>query len=287
MSFIESPRFPIDVSYGFRGGPMFRTKVVEMASGHEKRNQDWSRARRRYDAAHGVKSQAELDVLLAFFLAVGKGKLNGFRVRDWADYQVTVANGIIGSGVGDGTPTLQLAKRYTSGANTSDRDITKPVSASIYRGGVLQASPTNYTLDTTNGEVSFVALGSAVVSSHVIGATHQVVTASDPGLSIGEKMYLSGVTGTAATLLNGIAHTISNKSGAGPYTWTLATSTGGSPTLTASGGTAAKYPQASDTLTWAGEFDTPCRFDTDEMVSRIEDLDVHTWGQIPIIEIRV
>ena len=51
-------------------------------------------------------------------------------------------------------------------------------------------------------------------------------------------------------------------SGAGPYTWTINAVTTG---LTASGGTAYEYPQATDALTWAGDFDVPARFDTDEM----------------------
>jgi hypothetical protein len=35
--------------------------------------------------------------------------------------------------------------------------------------------------------------------------------------------------------------------------------------LTASVGTAYAYPQASDALTWAGDFDVPVSFATDEL----------------------
>ena len=78
---------------------------------------------------------------------------------------------------------------------------------------------------------------------------------------MGEKIHISGVSGTAATALNNLAHTITAKTGTGPYTWTISTATTG---LTASVGTAKEYAQDADTLTWAGEFDVPVRFDSDE-----------------------
>lgn len=40
-----------------------------------------------------------------------------------------------------------------------------------------------------------------------------------------------------------------------------------------------------DTYTWGGEFDVPCRFDTDVMNASIEDVEAYSWGSIPIKEI--
>lgn len=39
--------------------------------------------------------------------------------------------------------------------------------------------------------------------------------------------------------------------------------------------------------TWEGEFDVPCRFDTDTMRATITSYSVYDWGQIPVKEIRV
>jgi len=46
-------------------------------------------------------------------------------------------------------------------------------------------------------------------------------------------------------------------------------------------------PDNMDTLTWAGQFDVPCRFDIDEMRGTPNDGGLWTWETIPIVEIRV
>lgn len=38
---------------------------------------------------------------------------------------------------------------------------------------------------------------------------------------------------------------------------------------------------------WSGEFDVPCRFDTDQMKASIDPGMYFSWGNIPVIEIRV
>lgn len=291
MSFYESPRFPDDIAYGAQGGPMYSTDVVAVSSGYEHRNSNWAAARLKWDVGY-TRTQAQLDTLRDFFHAM-RGRAHGFRFKDHSDYQVTTSNGRIGAAaVGDGTPgPMQLVKRYTSGAQTTDRDIAKPVAGSvaIYKGGVLQTATTHYTLDTTTGMVTWVALDSEAITGHTVGASHQFTTAADmPGLTIGEKVYLSGVTGTAASALNGLAHTISNKTGAGPYTWTISTAT---TALTASGGTGYEYPQAADAMTWSGEFDVPCRFDTDELRAQMLESGpgrrMYQLASVPVVEIRL
>lgn len=290
MSFLEQ-RLPDDISYGAQGGPMYATDVVSVASGFEHRNANWAAARLKFDLGY-TRTQAQLDALVAFFHAV-KGRAHGFRLKDHADYQASAAAGRLGAAaVGDGTPgPFQLYKRYSSGAETSDRKIVKPVAGtvSVYKNAVTQTSGSHYTLDTTTGLVTWVALDSKAITGHTPGAAHQFTTATDlSGLAIGEMVYLSGITGTAAATLNNLAHTISNKTGAGPYTWTLSTVTTG---LTASGGTAYEYPQAADALTWAGEFDVPARFDTDEL--RYQMLEsgpgrrMYQLASVPVLEVRL
>lgn len=290
MAFIESPRFPERIAYNSRGGVRFRTAKVETLSGREYRVQRWPQGLRHYDLAHSVKLQTEIDELDAYFHAVGQGDTNMFRFKDIRDYAVTQANGFIGTGVGDGTPVLQLRKRYSAGSNVFNRDIRKPVAsgATGYRNAValvVGASPGQIAIDYTTGLLTFVADDTEAITGHTPGATHVFTTAADISvLSIGEKVYLTGVTGTAATTLNGLAHTISNKTGAGPYTWTLSTNTTG---LTASSGTAFAYPQASDVLTWEGPFDIPVRFDIDEFMPYIVGPGKYRLDSLPLVERRV
>lgn len=46
-------------------------------------------------------------------------------------------------------------------------------------------------------------------------------------------------------------------------------------------------PSSIVPVKWRGEFDVPCRFDTDQMITDIEGREAYRWGQIPIVEIRV
>jgi uncharacterized protein (TIGR02217 family) len=159
MAFIEV-RFPTDIAYGAVGGPEYSTDIVITQSGFEQRNANWSQARGSYNVAHGVKTQAQLNTLIAFFRA-RKGRADGFRFKDWTDYQITAQ--AIGTGDGS-TKTFQLVKTYASGTTSETRLITKPVAGTvnIYLGGVLQSGGA-YTLDTTSGQVTFTtAPGSGV-----------------------------------------------------------------------------------------------------------------------------
>lgn len=290
MAFIETPRFPDGISYGAVGGPEFSTNVVVVNSGYEQRNANWSAPRGQWDVAHAARTEAEQKTLLAFFRNVG-GRRDGFRFKDWADYQADVTAGLLGTGYGTGLPTYQLVKRYTSGSSTHDRSIAKPVagSVSLTRGGspvALGAGAGNAAIDTTTGIVTFVADASASASSITAGSTTQVVLPTNPGtLTAGQLLYLTGFSGADAALVNGLAHTINSVSGAGPYTFTLATNTNGK-TITLGSGAGKKYPQASEALAWAGEFDVPARFDIDKMQVSIIDKGIYGWQSVPIVEIR-
>ena len=290
MSFVESPRFPDGIGYRTVGGPGFRTTVIPTQSGREYRNKKWSQARRRYDVAHAAKLREEIEELYAFFYAVGEGRANGFRFRDVSDFDATASEGVLGAGFGSGVPTYQLKKRYTAGALVHDRDISKPVSGSVvvYRNAspvTVGAGAGQISIATATGIITFVADVSRAISGHTPGASHVFTTAAEiTGLIIGSRVYLSGITGTAAATLNGASHEITGKSGAGPYTWTIAAATTG---LTASSGTAEKYPQVGDLLTWSGEFDVPVRFDVDEFPVVLEDRDVFGLETLPMIELRV
>jgi uncharacterized protein (TIGR02217 family) len=67
MSGFHEVRFPDNIAYGATGGPEFATTMVATSSGHEKRNVNWSEARGRWDVATGLKKQAQIDELIAFF----------------------------------------------------------------------------------------------------------------------------------------------------------------------------------------------------------------------------
>ena len=127
MSSFHEVRFPDNIAYGATGGPEFATTVVATGSGHEKRNVNWAVARGRWDVASGLKKQAQIDELIAFFRA-RRGKACGFRFKDWTDY--TASGQLLGTG-DDVLTQFQLVKHYPSGSVIEVRTITKPVAGTV------------------------------------------------------------------------------------------------------------------------------------------------------------
>jgi len=146
----QEVRFPTDISYGSGGGPEFSTEVVELASGHEQRNVNWTYSRERWNVAYGVKDETLLDILIAFFYA-RQGRAIGFRFKNHADFEGTAVE----LGAGDGsTVDFQLIKVYDSGGFSYTRKISKPVSGTvtIYIDSVEE---TSLSIDYTTGVVTF------------------------------------------------------------------------------------------------------------------------------------
>ena len=119
-------QFPPEISFGAVGGPQFKTTIVTLDSGHERRNIDWSVARGEWDVQHGLKDQAAIDALIAFYRA-REGMAHGFRFKDWSDYQLARQD----IGTTDGAAAaFQIFKRYTSLVDY-DRAIAKPVAGTV------------------------------------------------------------------------------------------------------------------------------------------------------------
>lgn len=302
MSFLET-RLLDCVAMGRQGGPSFSTGMVSVRSGYESRNQNWQQARHKFDIGMVARPLSEFEAIKSAFMVVG-GRANGFRFKDATDYTVLAAAGypqpmhgttqVATAGLGYGVPSYQLRKRYTTGAGSHLRDIRKPVAGTLTLTRAAApvtagASPGNYAIDTTTGVITFVADQNRNVSSHTVGADHIMVMASafSPNFVIGQRIYISGVTGTAADVLNGLSHEITNVS---TSTITIATATTG---LTATGGSGYFYPQASEALAFACQFDVAVRFDVDEFDAVVVDREgaggelLLQLPSIPIIEIRV
>lgn len=277
MAFIETPRFPEDISYGASGGPGYKTDVVVVDSGFEKRNITWADARAVYDVAHGLKTPSQLATLIAYFRAM-KGRAHGFRYKDWADFAASLTTGYLGTGVGTGYPTYQLNKYYAAGSLSELRKITKPVTgATLYSDSVAQGS---WTLNTTTGVATTVATSTKTITG-ITQANPGVVTATAHGFSNGDLIYISGVVGM--TQVNLLVFTIA---GVTANTFSIGVNTTAYGAYS-SAGTAAKFSQPANVLRWVGDFDVPCRFDTDEMRVSIDDFNAFTWGQIPVVEVRI
>ncbi|MBA4804927.1 MAG: DUF2460 domain-containing protein [Brevundimonas sp.] len=150
-------RLPARLAFGSTGGVERRTEIVTLASGHERRSTPWSAGRRRYLIGASLRSLDDMAALTAFFEA-RRGRLYGFRFRDFADFR-SCAPGATPRptdqplGEGDGARTLfQLVKRYGE-ADGFERRIDKPVSGTVRVavGGVETAA---FDLDPVAGQVT-------------------------------------------------------------------------------------------------------------------------------------
>lgn len=163
-------RFPLDIALGARGGPERATDIVTLASGREERNSRWRHARRRYNAAYGVKSRADMQQVLAFF-EERRGRFHSFLWRDGLDFSSSAGatpgplDQEIGSG--DGVKvSFTLTKRYGADFDPYLRPITKPVPGTV-RVAVAGAETIAFTLDPLTGEVTLAtppAEGAAVTA---------------------------------------------------------------------------------------------------------------------------
>jgi uncharacterized protein (TIGR02217 family) len=128
--------FPLEIGQDAEVTAEFSTNVVTMLSGQERRNTDWADARLAYDVAPGVRSEAELATLIAFFRA-RRGAAIAFRFADPFDDSSNGATGEPAAtdqaiGIGDGVTTdFALIKTYGAGAGAQVRRITRPRNGSV------------------------------------------------------------------------------------------------------------------------------------------------------------
>jgi len=158
MQAYDDIAYPLPLGMDATIAPEFSTTVAVTASGFERRNSLWTDARLRFDVGPGIRSEAELGELIAFFRA-RRGAARGFRLRDPSDNSSqdmigvpTMIDQLIG--VGDGTTaSFALVKRYGEDGAQQVRRITRPVSGSVLVS-VDGAAASAWTLDPL-GVVTF------------------------------------------------------------------------------------------------------------------------------------
>lgn len=170
MSFHET-RLPARLAFGSTGGVERRTEVVTLASGYERRSTPWAAGRRRYLIGANLRSLDDMAALTDFFEA-RRGRLYGFRFRDFADFRSCAPGGTPGPldqvlGEGDGGRTaFALVKRHGEGDGGWARTIAKPVEGTV-RIAVDGAEVEDFEVDTTTGVVTLAgapAEGAAVTA---------------------------------------------------------------------------------------------------------------------------
>jgi len=150
MSFHEV-QFPSDISYGSVFTIEDKATVVETGSGRIMTWLHWEHPRLKANIAYGVKTNSELAALRAFHHA-RRGPANGFRVKNWSDY-----NGAGQAATMLTTREYQVCKTYSDAGGSYVKEIKKLVSGTlkVYDNGVLKNTPADYTVDITTGIITF------------------------------------------------------------------------------------------------------------------------------------
>lgn len=152
MAFHEV-RLPARLAFGSTGGIERRTEIITLGSGFERRNTPWAEGRRRYLIGAGLRSLDDMAALTTFFEA-RRGRLFGFRFRDFADFKSCLpgetpqaTDQLLALADGD-EAQFQLCKAY----GDHGRRITKPVEGSV-RVAVDGLEITAFDVDRTTGVV--------------------------------------------------------------------------------------------------------------------------------------
>ncbi len=199
-------RLPEEVEQGAKGGPTFFTTVLPLDSGFEKRNQNWSLQRLKWDIGYGIQTKSDYESVLSFFY-VCQGRAHGFRFKDWSDFEIVdVATGnpqFLFTGDGTTNP-IQAFRRYKSpsGDTTFDRKITRLVQNStpplaIYNNGVAWLEGTNFTVDYDTGIIT-------PISTLTTGHTFTIYAQFDVPARFDSDTFQTDVTWADAMALTGI-----------------------------------------------------------------------------------
>lgn len=154
MGAFHEVRLPARLAFGSTGGVERRTEITTLASGFERRSTPWALGRRRYLIGANLRSLDDMAELVAFFEA-RRGRLYGFRFKDFADFKSCAPGGTVAAGdqvlgVGDGVRTeFSLMKRY----GDVERPIAKPVAGSV-RVAVGGVEVAGFVVDATTGAVT-------------------------------------------------------------------------------------------------------------------------------------
>ncbi len=156
MAFHEV-RLPARLAFGSTGGVERRTEITTLGSGFERRSTPWAEGRRRYLIGAGLRSLDDMAALTAFFEA-RRGRLYGFRFRDFADFKSCAPGEAPAAtdqriGTGDGVRrSFGLRKVY----GDHERRIRKPVEGSV-RLAVNGVETTAFSVDPATGQVTLAA----------------------------------------------------------------------------------------------------------------------------------
>lgn len=135
-------------AYGWQGGPNFKTLIVSMASGRERRNAEWAQARHSYSTPFlNITKPQYRNIKQMHYVC--RGMLHNFLFKDELDFEADEDF----FGVGDGVQTeFQLGKISTIDGVSYERNVYYIMPGATVTVDGAAASPT---IDPDRGTATF------------------------------------------------------------------------------------------------------------------------------------
>jgi uncharacterized protein (TIGR02217 family) len=147
MSFTEE-RLELGITYGTTATITTSTAVVENYAGAETRSINWVQPLVKFNIGQRGCINQELEYFIAFHQA-RKGAFEGFRFKDWSDYQFNTEI-ILNEDL-----QAQLFKSYTVGGFSVKRPLAKVVEGTVTVLVGTEPVTTGWELDYTTGVITF------------------------------------------------------------------------------------------------------------------------------------
>ena len=134
--------------YGFVGGPTFSNDVVVTSGGRRQVIAHWDEGLKKWQARQIPQSKSLTEAMVAFF-RIHKGGAKTFLLKDPLDYSFVDSEGLLGAGLGTGTPTYQIYRRRVSGslerpAKTDPSEDRNACGKAQYRSGNVRLGGGQY-----------------------------------------------------------------------------------------------------------------------------------------------
>lgn len=270
-------------SYGASFEQRFNTNIVMVNSGVEKRNANWKDSLQHINISFNNRKEDESNNLMSFYLQT-KGPLKGFLFDNLKDNKVTVDQGKANfNGSLQGFPRFALYKEYKA-IDLTDSYMKrifkpKPGTVKIYNKGVL----VNWTVNYKDGTVSLPLLSSKNITM-ISKAVKGIVTSTNHGFLVGQKLYLKDVVGM--TELNNKVVTVDSVVDVNNFTINVNTLGFSTFIYTPSKTFAQRYLNGDEIVWFECEFFIPVRFSDDSLIQQYNDYNSVTT-QVGIDELRL
>jgi len=174
MAFIDE-RLPINIERGSDYGLGFKTTILELESGYEQRNKDWSIVKGKGDVGYSIGSSAGHKLVRDHHMVMN-GKFNTFPFKDWFDYEIGDVDDALATkqliALGDDATTVfQAFKSYPFGTATPySRPINLPILTTV-RAWIDAVELTRVASAPSTGEFSITRPGGVITTGDVFAST--------------------------------------------------------------------------------------------------------------------